>query len=58
MNIFYYIAYYIYLIIFKLNTLFNTLINKISSIKIYIIYIKNFFFYNEIIRYINYEIIT
>ena len=58
MNILYYIAYYIYLIIFKSNTFLNTLINKVSNIKIIIIYIKNLFLYSRIIRNIDYEVIT
>ena len=55
MNILYYIAYYIYLIIFKSNTLFNILIDKISSIRIIIIYIKNLFLYNRLVRNIDYK---
>ena len=57
-NIIYYIAYYIYLIIFKFNIFFNALMRKMFNIKIIIIYIKNFFFYNKIVKNINYEIIT
>ena len=57
MNILYYIAYYIYLIILKSNILLNILINKVSNIRVIIIYIKNLFLYNRVIRYINYEAI-
>ena len=57
-NIIYYIVYYTYLIIFTFNILFNTLTKKVLSIKIIIIYIKNFFFRNKIVKNINCEIIT
>ena len=54
-NIIYYIAYYIYLIIFEFNIFFNAFARKVLSIKIIIIYIKNFFFRNKIVRNINCE---
>ena len=57
-NIIYYIAYYAYLIIFKFNIFFNALARKVFNIKIIIIYIKNFFFHNKIVKNINYEITT
>ena len=57
-NIIYYVAYYAYLIIFKFNIFLNTLARKVLNIKIIIIYTKNFFLYNKIVKNINYEIIT
>ena len=57
-NIICYIAYYAYLIIFKFNIFFNALARKVFNIKIIIIYIKNFFFHNKIVKNINYEITT
>ena len=51
-------AYYIYLIILKFNLLFNLFINKVLNIRVIIIYIKNLFFYNKVIRYIDYKTIT
>ena len=55
-NIICYIAYYVYLIIFKFDIFFNALARKMFNIKIIIIYIKNFFLYNKIVKNINYEI--
>ena len=55
-NIIYYIVYYIYLIIFKSNILFNASASKIFNIEIIIIYTKNFFLYNRIVKNINYKI--
>ena len=57
-NIVYYIAYYIYLITFKFNIFFNAFIKKVFNIEIIIIYTKNFFFRNKIVKNINYEITT
>ena len=57
-NIIYYVAYYIYLIIFKFNIFFNAFAKKMLNIKIIIIYTKNFFLYNKIVKNINYKIIT
>ena len=57
-NIICYIAYYIYLIIFEFDIFFNTFTRKMLNIEIIIIYIKNFFLYNKIIKNINYEITT
>ena len=57
-NIIYYIAYYIYLIIFKFSIFLNAFTSKMLNIKIIIIYAKNYFFRNKIIKNINYEIIT
>ena len=55
-NITYYVVYYIYLIIFEFNIFFNAFIKKMFNIKIIIIYIKNFFLYNKIVKNINCEI--
>ena len=57
-NIICYIAHYAYLIIFEFNIFFNALARKVFSIKIIIIYIKNFFFRNKIVKNINCEITT
>ena len=57
-NIIYYVAYYAYSIIFEFNIFFNALARKVFNIKIIMIYIKNFFFYNKIVKNINCEIIT
>ena len=56
-NIICYIAYYAYLIIFKFDIFFNAPARKVFNIKIIIIYIKNFFFRNKIVKNINCEII-
>ena len=58
MNIFYYLIYYIYLKIFKFDILLNLFACEIFNIKIIIIYIKNLFFRNKIVRNINCEITT
>ena len=55
-NIIYYVAHYVYLIIFKFDIFFNALARKMLNIKIIIIYTKNFFFYNKIVKNINCEI--
>ena len=55
-NIIYHIAYYIYSIIFKFNIFLNALISKMFNIKIIIIYTKNLFFRNKIVKNINCEI--
>ena len=57
-NMFYYIAYYIYLIIFKFNIFLNAFASKIFNIKITIIYAKDFFLYNKIVKNIYCEITT
>ena len=57
-NIIYYIVCYIYLIIFEFNIFLNAFARKVFNIKIIIIYAKNFFLYNKIVKNINYEIIT
>ena len=56
LNIIYYIAYYVYLIIFELNIFFNAFASKMLNIKIIIIYAKDFFFHNKIVKNINCEI--
>ena len=55
-NIFYYLICYIYLKIFRFDILFNSLACEIFNIEIIIIYIKNFFLRNKIVRNINCEI--
>ena len=57
-NIIYYIAHHVYLIIFEFDIFFNALMRKVLNIKIIIIYIKDFFLYNKIIKNINYKITT
>ena len=57
-NIIYYIVYYIYLIIFKFDFFFNAFMRKVFNIEIIMIYIKNFFFRNKIVKNINCEIMT
>ena len=57
-NIIYYIAYYIYLIIFKSNIFFNAFASKMFNIEIIMIYVKDFFFRNKIVKNINCEITT
>ena len=57
-NINYYIAYYIYLIIFKFNFFLNAFTRKVFNIEIIIIYIKNLFFRNKIVKNMNCEITT
>ena len=57
-NIIYYIAYYIYLIIFKFFFFFNAFARKVFNIEIIMIYIKDFFFRNKIVKNIDYEITT
>ena len=56
-NIIYYIVYYIYLIIFK-SIFLNAFASKMFNIEIIIIYTKNFFLYNKIVKNINCEITT
>ena len=55
-NIIYYIVHHIYSIIFKLNIFLNAFMSKMFNIKIIIIYIKDLFLRNKIIKNINYEI--
>ena len=57
-NIICYIVYYIYLIIFKSNIFFNAFASKMFNIKIIIIYAKNLFLHNKIVKNINCEIMT
>ena len=57
-NIVYYVVHHVCSIIFELNIFFNTSASKMFNIKIIIIYAKNFFFHNKIVKNINYEIMT
>ena len=57
-NIVYYSAHYTYLIIFEFDFFFNALARKVFNIKIIIIYTKNLFFRNKIVKNIDCEIIT
>ena len=54
----YYITYYIYLTIFEFNIFLNAFTRKIFNNKIIVIYIKNLFFYNKVIKNIIYKITT
>ena len=57
-NIICYIAYYIYLIIFEFNLFLNAPTRKVFNIEIIMIYTKNLFFCNRIVKNINCEITT
>ena len=57
-NIIYYIAHCAYLIIFEFDIFLNAFMRKIFNIKIIMIYIKDFFFRNKIVKNINCEITT